>query len=458
MTVTLVQPCHPYRLWGAAKPVLRPAPDFDELTSTVIGRGGVPTEFSLALNEDQLQIQAWVHDFATTVIRPAAQEWDEPGAPPWPIIEEAARVGLYSLDFLANAFGDPSGVLLPVVAEELAWGDFATGLAIFGSGLAVAAIIANGTREQIVEWLPVCFEGDNGKVNLAAFGASEPDVGTGVRSLRSRAVFDDARDEWVLNGTKTFVTNGGVAGVHVVVLSVDPELGTGGQASFVVPPETPGLSIGQNVMNMGIRAPHTVELILEDVRVPGRCLLGGKERLDERLARAHGSMNVGALPATTVFEAFRPAVGAHAVGIARAAYDYALGYAKERKRYGRPLVEDEVIAFKLADMKMRTDAARLLVWRAGWMASAGKPFEAAEGSMSKLYAGENAVWVTDQAIQIASEHSYVRDYPLERWRRDAKYFTIFEGAPESERLRIARAVSGRRVQWSTHRGKHAAFN
>ena len=371
MTITLVRPCHPYRWPGAAKPVTWHAPDFDELTSMVAGdRGSVP-EFSFGLNDDQLRIQAWVHDFAAGVIRPAAQEWDEPG-PPWPIIEEAAQVGLYSLDFLANAFGDPSGVLLPVVMEEIAWGDVGTGLAIYGTGLAVAAIIANGTPEQVADWLPVCFEGDNGEVNLAAFGVSEPDVGSDVKSLRSRAVYDEARDEWVLNGTKTFVTNGGVAKVHVLVLSVDPELGAGGQASFVVPPGTPGLAIGQKLMNMGIRVPHTVELILDDIRVPGHCLLGGKARLDERLARVRWNTSVRAQPATTVFEAFRPVVGAQAVGIARAAYDYALDYAKERKRYGRPLVEDQGIAFRLADMKMRTDAARLLVWRAGWMASAGK--------------------------------------------------------------------------------------
>ena len=151
-------------------------------------------------------------------------------------------------------------------------------------------------------------------------------------------------------------------------------------------------------------------------------------------------------------------MGAQAVGIARAAYDYAVGYATEHKRYGRPLVEGQAIAFKLADMKMRTDAARLLVWRASWMASTGQPFETAEGSMSNLYAGENAVWVTDQAIQIASGDGYLREYPLERLHRDAKFFTTFEAAPESERLTIARAVSGLPVRWSRHGGKLGATN
>jgi alkylation response protein AidB-like acyl-CoA dehydrogenase len=404
------------------------------------------TGFSLALNEDQLQIQGWVHGFAEDVIRPAAHEWDEREETPWPIIKEAASMGLYSLDFVANAFSDPSGVLMPVVLEEIAWGDAGIGLAIFGTALGVAGIMANGTPEQIGEWLPLCFAGDNGKIHLAAFGVTEPDAGSDVSSLRSRAVYDEATDEWVLNGTKTFITNGGIADVHVLVLSVDPALGARGQASFVVPPGTPGLTMGQKFKKMGIRASHTAEVILDDCRVPGRCLLGGKEKLDERLARAREGSGARAQPAMAVFEASRPAVGAQAVGIARAAYEYALAYAKDRKQFGRAIIDNQTIAFTLADMKTRTDAARLLVWRAGWMAGSGKAFDAGEGSMSKLYAGENAVWVTDQAIQILGGYGYMRDYPTERWHRDAKIFTLFEGTSEIQRLTIARAISGTRIR------------
>ena len=404
------------------------------------------TGFSLALDEDQLQIQSWVHGFAEDVVRPAAHEWDEREETPWPIIEEAASMGLYSLDFVANAFTDPSGVLMPVVLEEIAWGDAGIGLAIFGTALGVAGIMANGTPEQIGEWLPLCFEGENGKVHLAAFGVTEPDAGSDVSSLRSRAVYDEATDEWVLNGTKTFITNGGIADVHVLVLSVDPALGARGQASFVVPPGTAGLTMGQKFKKMGIRASHTAEVILDDCRVPGRCLLGGKEKLDERLARAREGTGARVQPAMAVFEASRPAVGAQAVGIARAAYEYALAYAKDRKQFGRAIIENQAIAFALADMKTRTDAARLLVWRAGWMAGSGRSFDAGEGSMSKLYAGENAVWVTDQAIQILGGYGYMRDYPLERWHRDAKIFTLFEGTSEIQRLTIARAISGIRIR------------
>jgi alkylation response protein AidB-like acyl-CoA dehydrogenase len=443
MTITAVQPTDPYRPREAADPAAGPAPHVDEPTSTVTAASGA--EFSLALNDDQHQIQQWVHDFAAGVIRPAAHEWDEREETPWPIIEEAARVGLYSLDFVANAFSDPSGILMPVVMEEVAWGDAGIGLAIFGTALAVAGIMANGTPEQVGEWLPLCFEDDHGKVNLAAFGVSEPDAGSDVSSLRTRAVHDEARDEWILNGTKTFITNGGIADVHVLVVSVDPALGARGQASFVVPPGTPGLAMGQKFKKMGIRASHTAEVILDDCRVPGRCLLGGKDRLDARLARAREGASARVQPAMAVFEASRPAVGAQAVGIARAAYEYALEYAKERTQFGRAIIENQAIAFKLADMKMRTDAARLLVWRAGWMAAARRPFDAAEGSMSKLYASENAVWVTDEAIQILGGYGYMRDYPLERWHRDAKIFTIFEGTSEIQRLAISRAISGLRI-------------
>jgi acyl-CoA dehydrogenase len=399
------------------------------------------TDFSLDLNEDQLQIQKWVHDFAENVVRPVAAEWDEREETPWPVIQEAAKIGLYSFDFVANCFVDPTGLQLAVVMEEMAWGDAGIGLAIFGSTLAVAGIFANGTPEQQGEFIPQCF-GTPDDIKLAAFGVSEPDAGSDVSSLKSRAVYDEAKDEWVLNGTKTWITNGGLANTHVLVLSVDPELGSRGQASFVVPEGTSGISQGQKFKKMGIRASHTAEVVLEDCRVPGRCLLGGKEKLDERLARAREGKRTSTQAAMATFEASRPLVGAQAVGIARAAYEYSLDYAKERKQFGRAIIENQAIAFKLADMKMQIDAARLLVWRAAWMARNGKTFTAGEGSMSKLYAGEVAVRVTDEAIQILGGYGYIRDYPVERWHRDSKIYTIFEGTSEIQRLVISRAISG----------------
>jgi alkylation response protein AidB-like acyl-CoA dehydrogenase len=398
-------------------------------------------DFSMELNDDQKMLQGWVHGFAQNVIRPAAHEWDEREETPWPIIEEAAKIGIYSLDFMANAVADKTGISMMLALEELAWGDAGICMALMGTTLGVAAIMANGTPEQQMEWIPQCF-GTPEDIKIAAFGVTEPDAGSDVSSLRTRAIYDAAADEWVLNGTKTWITNGGIANVHVIVASVDPELGSRGQASFVVPEGTKGIRMGQKFLKMGIRASHTAEVVLEDCRVPGACLLGGKEKLDEKLARVREGKKSSGQAAMATFESTRPAVGAQALGIARAAYEYSLDYAKERKQFGRAIIENQAIAFKLADMKMHIDAARLLVWRASWMAATRKPFLNGEGSMSKLYAGETAVKVTEEAIQILGGYGYVREYPVERWHRDSKIYTIFEGTSEIQRLIISRAISG----------------
>jgi alkylation response protein AidB-like acyl-CoA dehydrogenase len=323
----------------------------------------------------------------------------------------------------------------------MTWGDAGITLAIFGSVLAVAGIMANGTAEQQAEWIPRCF-GSPDDIKLAAFGVSEPDAGSDVSSLRTRARYDERVDEWVLDGTKTWITNGGIANLHVIVASVDPELGSRGQASFVVPEGTAGLAQGRKFKKMGIRASHTAEVVLTGCRVPGNCLLGGKDRLDERLARAREGRRSSTQAAMATFEASRPLVGAQAVGIARAAQEYALAYAAERRQFGRAIIQNQAIAFKLADMRIRIDAARLLVWRASWMAANGVPFGAGEGSMAKLYAGETAVQVTEEAIQILGGYGYIREHPVERWHRDAKIYTIFEGTSEIQRLIVARAISG----------------
>ena len=400
---------------------------------------------SFALNDDQLAIQQWVHDFSRDVIRPAAPEWDEREEFPWPVVQEAAKIGLYGWDFMAQAMmGDSTGLTMPVALEELFWGDAGIGLSIMGSALAAAGIAASGTGEQLGEWVPQCY-GDADDVKLGAFASSEPDAGSDVSAMRTRAVYDEATDEWVLNGTKTWITNGGIADVHVVVAVVDPELGSKGHASFVVPPGTKGLSQGQKFAKHGIRASHTAEVILDDVRVPGRCLLGGKEKLDERLARVREGKPGNAQAAMQTFEATRPAVGAQAIGIARAAYEYSLEYAKERVQFGRPIIQNQSIAFMLADMATEIDAARLLVWRAAWLGQK-RQFQYAEGSMAKLKAGRVAVWATERAMQILGGYGYVTDYPVERFHRDAKIYDIFEGTEQIQQLVIARAISGRRIE------------
>jgi acyl-CoA dehydrogenase len=399
------------------------------------------SDFSMELNEDQLTLQKWLHGFAENVIRPAAHEWDEREETPWPIIQEAANIGLYSFDYFANAMTDTTGLSIMLTLEELAWGDAGICMALMGTTLGVAAIMANGTPAQQMEWIPQCF-GTPDDIKIAAFGVSEPDAGSDVSSLRTRAIYDEATDEWVLNGTKTWISNGGIANVHVIVASVDPELGSRGQASFVIPDATKGIRMGQKFKKMGIRASHTAEVILEDCRIPGACLLGGKEKLDEKLARAKEGKRSSSQAAMATFEASRPAVGAQALEIARAAYEYSLDYAKERTQFGRKIIENQAIAFKLADMKTRIDASRLLVWRAAWMAAQRKPFLNGEGSMSKLYAGETAVHVTEEAIQIMGGYGYIREHPVERWHRDSKIYTIFEGTSEIQRLIISRAISG----------------
>ena len=408
-------------------------------------------EFSLSLNDDQVTLRDWIHQFAVEVMRPAAHEWDEREEFPWPIVQEAAKIGLYGMDFIAQAMlGDPTGLTMPVAVEEMFWGDAGIGMAIMGSGLAAAGIAGNGTPEQVMEWVPQCY-GTADDVKLGAFCVSEPDAGSDVSSLRTRAVYDEKKKEWVLNGTKAWITNGGIANIHVVVAAVDPELKGRGQASFVIPKEAKGLSMGQKYKKHGIRASHTAEVVLDDVRIPAEFLLGGTQKLEEKLARAREATKPGAhvssgkQPAMATFEATRPTVGAQALGIARAAYEFSLEYAKERKAFGRPIIMNQAIAFKLANMITEIDASRLLIWRAAWLSRNGG-FKNGEGSMSKWKASETAVRVTEDAIQILGGYGYTREYPVERWHRDAKIHTIFEGTSEIQQLVIARAISGLRIE------------
>ena len=379
-------------------------------------------------------------------MRPIAAEWDEREETPWPFIEEAAKIGIYGLDFMMNAISDPTGLSMMIALEELAWGDAGLCLSMMGTTLGVAAIVANGTREQQMEWVPRCF-GTPDDIKLAAFGVSEPDAGSDVSSLRTRAIYDESerrvdleRHEDLdhqrrhrerarhrrLGRPQTGLSRAGV--VHRARR----------HARHLVQ--------GQKFKKMGIRASHTAEVILENCRVPGACLLGGKEKLDEKFARVREGKRASSQAAMATFEATRPAVGAQALGIARAAYEYSLDYAKERKQFGRAIIENQAIAFKLADMKMRIDASRLLIWRAGWMAATKTPFTSGEGSMSKLFASETAVKVTEEAIQILGGYGYVREFPVERWHRDSKIFTIFEGTSEIQRLIIARAISGVQIR------------
>ncbi|MBO30345.1 MAG: acyl-CoA dehydrogenase [Acidimicrobiaceae bacterium] len=403
------------------------------------------SEFSMKLSDEQIQLRDWVHDFAADVIRPVAEEWDEKEEFPYPVVQQAAEIGLYGWEFMAQGMmGDPTGLTMPLAIEELFWGDAGIGMAIMGTGLAAAGIAASGTPEQLMEWVPQCY-GDADDLKLGAFAASEPDAGSDVAGYRTRAVYDEATDEWILNGTKAWITNGGIADIHVVIGVVDPELRAKGHASFIVPPGTKGLSQGQKYKKHGIRASHTAEVVLEDVRVPGHCLLGGKEKLDERLARVREGKSGNAQAAMQTFEATRPAVAAQALGVARAAYEYSLEYAKERHAFGRAIIENQAIAFMLADMATEIEATRALIWKAAWLGKNGT-FENAEGSMAKMKAGRVATWVTERAIQILGGYGYTREYPVERWHRDAKIHDIFEGTEQIQQLVISRVISGIRIE------------
>src|SRR6266540_3135743 len=376
------------------------------------GKDGAMIGFTL--DEDQVAAQKWVREFAQKEIRPAAPHYDETEEFPWPVLKKAAEIGLYGRDYYQMVASDDTG--LPLVA-----------------------LMAQGTPEQIGRFVPEMF-GTAGDPRVGAFAVTEPGAGSDVSSLRTRAVRDG--DDWVLNGQKVFITNGGIANVHIVVATVDPSLGHRGQASFVIPAGTPGLRQGKKERKLGIRASHTAEVLLDDCRVPADCLLGGQERLDAKLARARDKRPSRGSGALATFEATRPIVGAQAVGIARAAFEFARDYARERVQFGKPIAAQQGIAFKLADMATDIDAARLLVWRASWMGRNGHPFTRAEGSMSKLKAGETAVRVTDEAIQILGGYGYIRDFPVEKWHRDAKIYCLFEGTSEIQRLVISRANGG----------------
>ncbi len=391
-----------------------------------------------ALTAEQKEFQKWVHDFAEKEIRPVAPEYDETEDFPWPVLKKAAEIGLYSFDFYMQVGQDEAGLMMPIALEELAWGCAGITLGIMGTGLPLAAMAASGTPEQTMAWASKMF-GTTEQPALGAFAVTEPNAGSDVSALRTTAKRE--RDGWLLNGTKVFITNGGIADVHVVVATVDPNLGHRGQATFVVGKDTPGLRQGKKEKKMGIRASHTAEVILEDCWIPGDNLVGGEQKLQAKLERAKSGQKAGKSGALSTFEATRPSVAAQAVGIARAAWEYARDYAKERQTFGRPIIEHQGVAFQLADMAMETDAARLLTHRAAWMARTGQPFTHAEGSMSKLKAGEVAVKVTDQAIQILGGYGYIKDFPVEKWHRDAKIYCLFEGTSEIQRLVISRALA-----------------
>ena len=391
-----------------------------------------------SLSEHHQELAKWAHEFAEREIRPVAAQYDESEEFPWPVVKKAAEAGLYSLDIFLQHQADETGLTLPVIMEEIFWGCAGIGLAIFGSGLSLAALAGAGTQEQLFEWAPKMF-GTPEEPAVGAYAVTEPQAGSDVRSLRTRAVREG--DQWVLNGTKVFITNGSVASVYLVVATVDPELGHRGQATFIVDRSDPGIRPGKKEKKLGIRASDTSEVILDDCRIPADRILGGLEKFEAKIARARSGESTGRTSgALATFERTRPFVAVQAIGIARAALEFATEYAREREAFGKPIGQHQSIANMLADMAVDVECSRLLVRKAGWIAATGRTFDKAEGSMSKLKAGETAVRVTEQAVQILGGYGYIRDFPVEKWYRDSKIMTIFEGTSEMQRRVIARTL------------------
>jgi acyl-CoA dehydrogenase len=387
------------------------------------------------LNEEQLAYKAEVRKFAREVIRPAARKHDEEESTPWEVIKEARKQGLQGIEQLQRTAADGDGQMGAIAAEELHWGCAGTALAISGSGLAAAGIAASGTPEQIGHWVPECF-GTGEEIKLGAYAVTEPQAGSDVKSLKTTARRDG--DEWVLHGTKVFITNGGIADVHVVVATVDPELGTRGQATFVVGKDAPGLSQGKKETKLGIRASHTAEVVLEDCRIPIENLLGGEEKLAKKIERAKSGQKSRSADALATFEITRPIVGASALGIAQAAYEWTLEYLDSESEAGVPLLKTQRVQQTLADVATEIEAARLLVQRASWMGRNGVPMTGGQGSMSKLKAGDVTMWATTTLMDLVGPYSWNVECPLEKWFRDAKIYQLFEGTAEIQRMVISR--------------------
>ena len=384
------------------------------------------------LSETSRMIRQVSHDFAVKEIRPVAAEFDEREEFPWEVARKGAAIGLSG-----GAWGGPgltddedAGISNLVMAEELAWGcaGFATGM--LANGLAATAINVIATPEQRERFLPLCTPVD-GELRLGALALTEPESGSDAGALQTRAVRDG--DDYILNGTKRFITCGGIADLTVVFATEEPGTGFKGVSAFAVPKAADGFSQGQRWKKMGIRASHTADLILDDVRIPADRRLG----ISDELFRSGGRGTLGTLLAT------RPWIGSMAVGLARAAFEFSADYARERQAFGRPIIANQGVSFMLADMDIAIDAARLLCWRAGELVAAGKPNTLEEASKAKCFAADMAMKVTTDAVQVGGGLGFMREMPLEKWMRDAKIFQIYEGTSQIQREVIGRNIAQR---------------
>jgi len=387
-----------------------------------------------SLTPEQEEIRRLVHEFAEQEMRPVAAHYDDLEETPWDVMRKAHELGLgASAGFPTRYGGAGIDVCTNIILhEELSWGDAGMAVAITASALAGTAIIAMGTEEQKEKYIGLL--SDPAELRLGAMGLTEPNSGSDALALESTAVRVDGG--YVLNGTKQFCTNGGIADVQVAFATTDRSQGPTAIAGFVIEKGNPGMRQGRKERKLGIRASHTAQVIFEDCFVPEDARLG-----HDRHGRVAGP---GAMGAMLTLETSRPMIAAGALGIARAAYEFARDYAVQREQFGKPIARHEAIAFKLADMATEIEAARLLTWRAGWMISRGMHLNQAEASMAKLFAGDVAMRTSVEAVQILGGYGYVKDYPVERYMRDAKIYQIWEGTAEIQRLVISRHILGER--------------
>jgi len=373
------------------------------------------------LTEEQQMIQKIVRDFADKELSPIAAELDEKGEFPHRITQKMGELGLFGLPIAEEYGGSGAGYLSYAIAvEEISRACASTGITYAAHcSIGTGPIYLFGTPEQKKQWVIPCAKGEM----FAAFGLTEPNAGSDAGGTQTTAVPDG--DGWVLNGSKCFITNAGVARVAVITAVTEKGKGSRGISSFIVPTDTPGFKVGQPYHKLGLKASDTREIILDNVRLPADSLLG--------------KPGEGFKQFLTALDGGRISIGALSVGIAQACLDASLKYAKERVQFGQPIAKFQAIQFKLADMKMKTELARLMVYKAACLKDQGKPFSM-EAAIAKLYASEAAMQNATEAIQIHGGYGYMKEYPVERYFRDAKLMEIGEGTSEIQRLVIARLL------------------
>src|SRR5687767_153934 len=383
-------------------------------------------------------VRDFVHAFAQDTLRPLAREADEKGKLPVETIKQLAgfagnRAGIMPDENKGESDKKPVGAMMAVVgSEELAWGDPAVLLNIPGPGLAAPSITASGTPEQQKRFLHDVFNVESDEPRFGALAVTEPQAGSDVSNVQTTAVKDG--DEWVLNGTKMYCTNGARAEIVVVNATVDKSLGRQGQKFFVIEKGTPGFKIGKIEKKMGLTASETAEFTLEDCRVSMDHLLGGEAALEPKGSGFKGTMKA--------FDSSRPSVAAMALGIGRAAYEYARDWAYAELPMTTSFSRKAAVEQKLGKMKRELTAARDLVWKAAWMADQKIP-NSKEASMSKAYAPQAALRACVGAIQIMGPEGYSKEHLVEKWFRDIKVYDIFEGTGQIQRVIISRSILGR---------------